>query len=292
MNSDGSDVIRLTHNDGDDREPDWSPDGSKITFASNHYPEPYDIYIMDADGSHMTNLTHSPSNSDSYPSWSPDGTRIAFSRFVGNAAGADLYVINVDGSGLLKIVDGGGEIYNLMPTWSPDGSEIMFTSGRSEAIPGATSAFGGLTIHKVNADGSGEMRISKGGVNTYGNLDWSWANDKIAFYDAAVTGTAIFTMDSTITNIVRVTPSSDDEDQSQFRENPSWSPDGNKILYERVALQPRPTSEIYVIDVATGAEANISNNHDADDTSLDWGPIFTVPPPIPIETLTHGSSSS
>jgi Tol biopolymer transport system component len=273
MNTDGSDVVRLTYDKGRNVDPDWSPDGSKIAFSSyRDTPRPADIYVMDADGSNVTNLTNDLSNTDSDPSWSPDGNRIAFSRFT--APGADIYVMNSDGSGLLKIVDGGGQIYNLMPTWSPDGSEIMFTSGTEEDVPGAFGqAFGGLTIHKVNADGSSEMRISAGGVNTYGNLDWSWANDKIAYYDAMVQGTVIYTMDSSIANIVRVTTNSDDENGVDFHKNPSWSPDGSKIVYEVETFRSGQRFDIYIVDLTTGIMTNITNSPDFNDRMPDWQPI-------------------
>ncbi len=63
--------------------PAWSPDGSRIAFMA---PEPgatgsnpdYNIFGMDADGSHVRRLTTAPGE-DGWPAWSPDGTRIVFS---------------------------------------------------------------------------------------------------------------------------------------------------------------------------------------------------------------------
>src|SRR5204862_2388621 len=74
----------------------WSPDGSRIAFASRG-PEgvEYDIYVVDVDGGHLTRLTRAPGD-DGSPAWSPDGTRIAFvSHRDGNA---ELYVMAADGS--------------------------------------------------------------------------------------------------------------------------------------------------------------------------------------------------
>ncbi|MEL7236513.1 MAG: translocation protein TolB, partial [Chloroflexota bacterium] len=79
MASDGSDVQRLTFNEGGDFDPDWSPDGTKIAFSSQQ-DIVSDIIIMDSDGSNQINLTNNPDGGDLYPSWSPDGTKIAFSR--------------------------------------------------------------------------------------------------------------------------------------------------------------------------------------------------------------------
>ncbi|NIM52761.1 MAG: hypothetical protein GTO22_26535, partial [Gemmatimonadales bacterium] len=43
----------------DDREPAWSPDGTRIAFASNRDGN-YEIYVMDADGSNPVRLTDNP----------------------------------------------------------------------------------------------------------------------------------------------------------------------------------------------------------------------------------------
>ncbi len=77
MDADGSDVRRLpNHSETDEYLPRWSPDGTRIAFAS--YRDDYlDIYVMDVDGSNLQRLTKHSSRDDS-PVWSPDGTRIAF----------------------------------------------------------------------------------------------------------------------------------------------------------------------------------------------------------------------
>jgi dipeptidyl aminopeptidase/acylaminoacyl peptidase len=53
MSADGYDQTRLTTDPADDREPAWSPDGSKLAFASE-----LEIFVMNADGSERTKLTH------------------------------------------------------------------------------------------------------------------------------------------------------------------------------------------------------------------------------------------
>lgn len=48
----------------------------KIAFASNRDGN-YEIYVMDADGTNLIQLTDNQYN-DTQPSWSPDGTQIVF----------------------------------------------------------------------------------------------------------------------------------------------------------------------------------------------------------------------
>ena len=70
MNPDGSSPVRLTSDAGGNGEPSWSPDGSKIVFASfrDHDVE---IYVMHADGSQQTRLTHMLGTYEHWPHWRP-----------------------------------------------------------------------------------------------------------------------------------------------------------------------------------------------------------------------------
>src|SRR5438034_5773417 len=66
----------------------------KITFQSNRNGN-FDIFVMNADGSGVTQLTSHPF--DEYlPLFSPDGSRIAFARCL---VTCDIVLINADGSG-------------------------------------------------------------------------------------------------------------------------------------------------------------------------------------------------
>jgi Tol biopolymer transport system component len=85
-------------------------------------------------------------------SWSPDGTKLAFYR--GPEGDRDIYIINVDGTGLQRLTNGGD---NLGPSWSPDGQWIAFTSFRD----------GNNEIYIVHPDGSNEIRMTNNFIS-----DW------------------------------------------------------------------------------------------------------------------------
>src|SRR4029077_770386 len=67
-------------------QPVWSPDGTHVAFvargANDHGPFTANVFVIDADGSDMRQLTNGPSQKG-WPSWSPDGTHILY-----NDAGA------------------------------------------------------------------------------------------------------------------------------------------------------------------------------------------------------------
>lgn len=75
---------------------------------------PFEIYVMNADGTNAYNLTNHPA-SDITPVWSPDGTRIVFiSERDGNL---EIYVIDSDGNNLVRLTENAAKDYS--PVWSP-----------------------------------------------------------------------------------------------------------------------------------------------------------------------------
>ena len=80
------------YNRGNDMGPDWSFDGTRITFISDRDGN-NEIYVMDTDGSNQTRLTNDLVE-DTRPSWSPDGTKIAFAS--SRDGNSEIYVMDVE----------------------------------------------------------------------------------------------------------------------------------------------------------------------------------------------------
>jgi Tol biopolymer transport system component len=142
MSADGTGLVVLTtpyDPRASDREPAWSPDG-RIAFRRMG-----EIFVMNADGTGVTNLTNNPAY-DASPAWSPDGTKIAF---LSTRSGvSDLYVMNADGSGITALT--ADSATEGRPAWSPDGTKIAFASNRDS----------NMEIYVMNADGSGVVRLT------------------------------------------------------------------------------------------------------------------------------------
>ena len=157
MNSDGSSVGQLTFADTardsltnhvkdttSNFHPVWSPDGTKIAFASTRDTNPQ-IFVMDPNGSNVVRLTHN-SAEDAQPAWSPNGTKIAFAT---NRDGNDeIYVMNANGSAQVNLTNHTGS--DLAPAWSPDGTKLAFQSDRET----------NYAVWIMNADGSNPVRLT------------------------------------------------------------------------------------------------------------------------------------
>src|SRR5712691_9235269 len=139
MMADGSGVTRLTNDAALADDPAWSPDGSKIAFASGGH-----ICMMNADGTGVTRLTSTLQHVDRAPTWSPDGAKIAFQGQFFLSSFFDIYVMNAGGTGLTRLTF---TRFSGAPAWSPDGRKIAF---------GSTGG-----IYVMNADGSGVIRLTQ-----------------------------------------------------------------------------------------------------------------------------------
>jgi Tol biopolymer transport system component len=96
---------------------DWSPNGSRLAYASNGH-----LYTIRADGSDLRAFP-TPAGQASSPSWSPDGHRIAFADRPAAHDPSAVFVAHADGGHPALLIHGASE-----PAWSPDGSRIAINS--------------------------------------------------------------------------------------------------------------------------------------------------------------------
>ena len=145
---DGANELRITNSRDLNINPSWSHDASTIAYSAYRGNQPPEILLSFIRTGVLQNLTKGRLRDGSYlPVFSPDGKRLAFAATAEGAASQDIYVINVDGTGLRRVTT--HPDIDTTPTWSPSGTQIAFTSNRT----------GRPQIYIMNADGGGTQRL-------------------------------------------------------------------------------------------------------------------------------------
>jgi TolB protein len=187
-----------------------------------------------------------------------DGNLIAFSRCRlpdSCDAGADIWVIRPDASGLTRLTRDG--THNDSPSWSPDGRRIAFVSGLGRFD----------TIWTMKANGTGMRRVtSPRGLDE--QPTWSPDGRAIAFVRLlSPTNRGIYVIDADGRHSRALTHRDGDY------QHPSWSPNGRLICFAFARNPNRDRYAIYVIDAKVGGSARkLSRDAGGDYRDPVWSP--------------------
>jgi hypothetical protein len=208
MRADGGGVVRISDGTASDKQPVWSPDGTRIAFRSLRTGNG-DIYIMNADGTGLTRVTTTPKKRESNPTWSPDGTKIAFSC-EGDPCG--IRIIGVDGIGVTEIAGR----RNYLPAWSPLGGRIAFVRNVGICV----------TIRTMRPDGTGIKIVTPCVKQHYDNYP-AWSPDArwITF------STYVCCRGLSILSLVH--PDGSGRHSIGSGAVAAWAPDGDKLVVAR-----------------------------------------------------------
>ena len=191
-------------------DPDWSPDGNRLAFASSGS----EIYTVNADGSDLTNTTNTPLISEDTPSWSPAGDQIAFTSLANGVTAVE--VMDPDGANRQQLKT--SNVFVVSPAWDPTGNTIVYTERVGSAFQ----------IIAMNSDGSGHNQLTTASLSS-SRPDYSPDGSQIVFQrDSGFSvEDEIWAMDA------------DGSDQHKLyggapadMQDPSWSPDGTKIVFD------------------------------------------------------------
>jgi len=234
----------------------------KIYFNSNRTGDS-EIFVMNIDGSGLTNLSKSPDTDDEMPAVSPDGRKIVFMRGHFNDFDSfELWIMNSDGSEQIQLTH--NDKADGHPDWSPDGSKIVFVSWRD----------GNDEIYIMNADGSNPRRLTDNPASD-NDPDWSPDGRWIVFKSnrAYASGPPqettgldssfeIFLMDTTGSHLTRLTF------DGYSDHDPDWSPDGSTIAFLRYREGKGP--DVWFMNPDGSAQRNFTKSGNSWYTS--WSP--------------------
>jgi WD40-like Beta Propeller Repeat len=224
----------------------WSPDGTKLLFWLNTYPdEPGEYtdthsFVVPAEGGTGTVVgSGARGEGADVPSWSRDGSKIVF--FYGT-----IWVMNADGSGRTDL-----GVQGDSPQWSPTTDRIAFE------WPG-----GG--IGTMNAEGTGVTQITNGPER---RPDWSPDGNRIVFEH----GFNLDVANADGTAHHRLTTDGDVIDMS-----PKFSPDGTKIVWSRYRMPISEPPKLWLMNADGTDQHSLGVVSDEARTIQSWQPL-----PIP-----------
>ena len=168
----------------------------------------YEIYVMDADGSNVVQLTYNEAL-DLLPTWSPDGSQIAYMSTLDGDF--EIFVMNRDGSNIVQLTDN-LSAFDSHPSWSPDGQNIVFAHFSDV-----------WSLYSVGADGTEVTALEEAGDGW--QPSWSGSGDQIAFSSQRDGSWNIYVVDADGRNTRNLT---NHEANDLW---PTWSRDGHLVAF-------------------------------------------------------------
>jgi Tol biopolymer transport system component len=259
--------IKLISSTRDQNAPQYSPDGKHIAFVSNRGGT-WEIWMSDADGTHLVRMSDSSTFEAGSPRWSPDSQKIAFDSR--HSSHPEAYIVDISERMPRKLITNLPDISE--PSWSHDGKWLYFQSrtvltstGRIHRCPAIggdavevsavagsfpSESYGGDAVYF--ADRLGSVRLHVASLKPHGaesilegmpavanQAQWTVVPGGIYFIPADASKSVRY-FDSATKQVRQVF-----EAEEELKNDFSVSPDGRWILYTQVVGR---NADIMLID--------------------------------------------
>jgi Tol biopolymer transport system component len=230
INADGSDLRQLTSLGSDSSAfwESWSPDGKQIVF--NEYTSPDflgQLWLMEADGSNQRLLLADPDFDDERPSFTADGRSVVFSRCRLDIEACALFEVEISGGHIRALNNFELGIQDFSPHYSSDDRLAFKSVGRKGII---------CAIELVGEGREGLQSLTPANLSPQ-QPDWSPDGTQIAFSTHCDNpqNEEIWVVKIYGDGLQRLTSNGDDYLSGPHDYHPSWSPQGDVIVFERDA---------------------------------------------------------
>lgn len=206
----GKNIRQVTRHKHLTVSPKFIPGGIYLSYTSYHSGN-QNLYITDLRQDKTTQVISRRKGLNLAPAWSADGERMILT--LSKDDNPDLFLLDRKGEIIEKLTERSG--INVSPTWSPDGTNLVFVSDRS----GKPQLF-----HMVMRTRKVRRLTFEGTENAEPN--WS-PTENLVVYSSLRDG---------VYQLFMLNPLTADEPQQithdlSHHESPSWSPDGNQIIF-------------------------------------------------------------
>ncbi len=187
VNANGFDLRQITNTAGNDFQPSWSPDGSRIAFSSdlatNKSNTFRNIWVLDVQTGKQTQYTYEtiPNKGTYNPSWSPDAQKLAYTRKYQKRQAQKLadfqkiwmidFTRNSEGFGQIVTREFDENIIESFPSWSPDARSVTFVRNRGAENSVVSLDFS--SISRVGSSNFGVDPVQEGDINNVTEASWA-----------------------------------------------------------------------------------------------------------------------
>jgi Tol biopolymer transport system component len=252
INSDGTNLKKMTSSYSTDWGSGWTYDGSAILITSRRSGSSQ-IYVQDLISGLQTRISNN-SYSDDGAHCSPAEALLVVHSNEFNSPYDGLITMRLDGTDRNRLFDDGYNAVAYLARFSFDGSKVVF---------GAQFHLDGTGICTMNADGTGFVRLTDSATGGWSPA-WSPDGSGIVYERRIGQNREIFVMDADGTNQVNIS------NNAASDSDPDWSPDGTRIAF---VSDRDGDEEIFVMDI-DGSNVTQLTHNDHHDYYPCWSPLF------------------
>ena len=249
--ADGADTFSPTGGvgAGDQNNPDWSPDGTRLTFTVADGRD--DLWVVDAEGENARVLADCSSPCIYYddPVWSPDGQSIAACKFVekgGDAVGS-LVSVDLNSEAETTLAEFAATEFCAGPRFAPDGRSLVLELVARDGLSMSSAIIGvTLTVLDLTSSPPAELVLTDPALFA-ATADWSRTSDLIVY-------SALPAADATTNDLFTIRPDGSDQqrlttiaDSGGNAVQPSFDQSGSSVVFV-----DEPVRQLERVDLASG----------------------------------------